>query len=324
MNIPPDMNDPNDLERGRAARPERRLRAEEVGLEDAVARRRRHRRRRASASSSDRSMQAQKTREMHAAVMEQFQDIEKDDVGKFWACFLGTDVDAGMFQDNLALSQRDHVAVRHRRRRTIRPRCARSARPRRSTPSTRSRAHGAREYEPALKKYGERLSRLVDARSTPWSKVAPAQVAEMEVGAKVGTYGAAWHAFARAASRATTSSPYDRFLHCAVPGRRQDEGRPGAGGVPLQVVQGREVRHARCNNECGKELIADAAGSRENGFRPPIKKLAADDRELSAFDDCMRKGRKGKRRDDSRRRGPRLGRLHGSGPRGPQDRQRGA
>jgi hypothetical protein len=33
-------------------------------------------------------------------------------------------------------------------------------------------------------------------------------------------------------------------------------------------------------------------------FNGTIKKLAADDRELSAFDDCMRKGRKGKRRDD--------------------------
>src|ERR1700759_1938672 len=44
-----------------------------------------------------RSMQAQKLREMHVAVMNQFQTIEKEEVvGKFWACLLGAGVDPGM------------------------------------------------------------------------------------------------------------------------------------------------------------------------------------------------------------------------------------
>src|SRR5262245_56252864 len=53
------------------------------------------------------SMQAQKTREMHAAVMKQFADIEKQEViGKFWACLLGAGADPSMMQNNLALSQK--------------------------------------------------------------------------------------------------------------------------------------------------------------------------------------------------------------------------
>src|SRR5262245_55778328 len=45
-------------------------------------------------------------REKHAKFMEQFQSVEKEDVGKFWACLLGPNVDVGMFQDNLVLSQK--------------------------------------------------------------------------------------------------------------------------------------------------------------------------------------------------------------------------
>src|SRR3954469_6989287 len=53
-----------------------------------------------------RMMKQQDERKKHAAVMQQFADIEKDDVGKFWTCVLGQGVDAGMFPDNLALSAR--------------------------------------------------------------------------------------------------------------------------------------------------------------------------------------------------------------------------
>src|SRR5437773_2692753 len=45
-------------------------------------------------------------RKVHAAFMESFADVERNDVGKFWVCILGPGVDVGMFPDNLALSQR--------------------------------------------------------------------------------------------------------------------------------------------------------------------------------------------------------------------------
>ena len=52
------------------------------------------------------AMKKQDERKKHAALMQQFADLEKDDVGKFWTCVLGQGVDAGMFPDNLALSAR--------------------------------------------------------------------------------------------------------------------------------------------------------------------------------------------------------------------------
>ena len=41
------------------------------------------------------------------------------------------------------------------------------------------------------------------------------------------------------------------------------------------------------------------AGSRRRASRPRSRSCQADDRELSAFDDCLRKSRKSKRSDDS-------------------------
>src|SRR5260370_6464296 len=52
-----------------------------------------------------RSMQTQKTREMHANVMKQFADVEKAEVvGKFWACLFGPGGDTGAFPNHLALA----------------------------------------------------------------------------------------------------------------------------------------------------------------------------------------------------------------------------
>src|SRR4051812_10636007 len=50
--------------------------------------------------------QQRNERKLHAAFMESFADVEKNDVGKFWGCVLGQNVDVGMIPDNLALSAR--------------------------------------------------------------------------------------------------------------------------------------------------------------------------------------------------------------------------
>ena len=50
-----------------------------------------------------------------------------------------------------------------------------------------------------------------------WSQIAPAQVAEMEQGKKVGTFGAAWHGF-ESGKPGNDVLAYDAFYRCAVPG----------------------------------------------------------------------------------------------------------
>ena len=52
-------------------------------------------------------------------------------------------------------------------------------------------------------------------------------------------------------------------------------------------------------NVCGKEVTTEGVAQLPTpGFKKTLGRLQADDRELSAFDDCLRKSRKAKRSDD--------------------------
>ncbi|HEY2747472.1 MAG TPA: hypothetical protein VGL86_22770 [Polyangia bacterium] len=301
MNIPPDLNDPNDPNASNAGGPPVDPAADfalkkqgsktpwiVVGV-IAVA---------AIGFFVYRSMQAQKIREMHVAVMSQFQSIEKDDViGKFWACLLGQGVDPGMFPNNLALSQRLESSFGTDPKNypeKVREEC---------TPKAIDAKHkiegitAPAMYDASLKAYAKSLADLSTAFDD-WAKIAPSHLAEREVGAKVGTFGSAWHSFAGGKPGADVVA-YDRFLHCAVPG--VDKMKDGQALVEYLFKQCKDPKYLdTLQNTCGKEVTTDNAMAMPTpGFKTSVAKLAADDRELSAFDDCLRKGRKSKRTDDA-------------------------
>ena len=241
------------------------------------------------------SMQKRAEREMHAKFMESFQRVEKDDVGKFWACVLGPNVDVGMFPDNLALSQKitSNFGIDAKNYPSkVREEC---------TPMAIDAKHKVEAlqapdvYKADLTKYATALQQLAAAFDS-WSMVAPAQVQDMEVGKKVGTFGAAWHAF-DGKKPGNDVIAYDDFFHCAVPGL--DKMKDGQAVVEFLFKSCKDDKYLdHLNNECGKVLLADPPAPVGKGFNGTLRKMQADDRELSAFDDCMRKGRKGKRRDD--------------------------
>jgi hypothetical protein len=243
------------------------------------------------------AMKKQDERKMHAQVMEQFASLEKDDVGKFWNCVLGAGGDAavGMFPDNLALSARvtGQFGMEPKTYPTkVREEC---------TPKAVDAAHkvadikAPAEYDEGMKKYGAALKAL-GAAFDDWSKIAPQQVAEMEMGKKLDSSGGAWHAFESGKPTPEVVN-FDRFLHCAVP--TVDTMKDGQALVEFLFNSCKKPEYLqKLNEECGKELVADPPGQPTKNWQAAIKKLGADDRDMSAFDDCMRKGRKGKRRDD--------------------------
>jgi hypothetical protein len=245
-----------------------------------------------------RSMQTQKIREMHVGVMKQFQDVEKEDVvGKFWACLLGAGVDPGMFQNNMALTQRLEAAFGTDPKNypsKVREEC---------TPKAIDAKHKIESitapamYDDALKAYAKSLGDL-SAAFDNWSKVAPAHLAEREAGAKVGNYGAAWHGFA-GGKPGNDVVAYDRFLHCAIPG--VDKMKDGQAVVEFLFKECKDQKFLdHLQNECSKEVMTEGVLTAPTaGFKATLAKLQADDRELSAFDDCLRKSRKAKRSDDS-------------------------
>jgi hypothetical protein len=241
------------------------------------------------------SMKKQDQRKMHAALMEQFQAVEKDDLGKFWSCVLGPNVDPATFPDNLVLSSRitGQFGTDPKNYPTkVREDC---------TPKAIDAKHkieglqAPSEYQAPLKKYGDALKDMASAFDE-WTKIAPAQVKDMEVGKKVDVAGAAWHSFAGGKPDNDVIA-WDRFLHCAVPA--VDTMKDGQALVEFLFAQCKNPAYvSKMNDECGKELVADPVGAPTKNLAATQKKLGADDRDLEAFGDCMRKGRKGKRRDD--------------------------
>jgi hypothetical protein len=296
MNIPPDLHDPNDPNAGAPPDPNDFALKKQgsktpwlvVGVVAAGA----------IGFFVYHSMQAQKTREMHVAVMKQFQDVEKDEViGKFWACLLGQGVDPGMFPNNLALSQRLEGALATDPKSfpaKVREEC---------TPMAIDAKHRVEDitapamYQPALQAYAKSLVDLSTAFDA-WAKMAPTHLAERELGVKVGADGTAWHAFA-GGKPANEVVAYDRFLHCAVP--EVDKMKDGQALVEYLFKECKDPKYLdHLQNECGKEITTEGTPELPTkGFKTALGKLQADDRELSAFDDCLRKSRKAKRTDDS-------------------------
>ena len=245
-----------------------------------------------------RSLQTQKERERHAAVMKDFQDIEKQEViGKFWVCLLGQGVDPGGFPNNLALTQRLEGAFGTDPKNypaKVREEC---------TPKAIDAKHKVEAmtapavYDAALKGYAKSLDDLAAAFDN-WSKIAPTHLAEREVGVKVGNFGAAWHGFAGGKPSADVVA-YDRFLHCSIPG--VDKMKDGQAVVEFLFNSCKDAKYLEhLQKECTKEVATEGVIQMPTkGFKAALGKLAADDRELQAFDDCLRKSRKSNRRDDA-------------------------
>jgi hypothetical protein len=246
------------------------------------------------------SMQAHKVRERHVAVMKDFQDIEKQEViGKFWACLLGQGVDPGSFPNNLALSSRLEGAFGTDPKNypaKVREECTPKAIDAKHKIESMSATVPA-EYDAPLKGYGKSLDDLAAAFDN-WSKIAPTHLAEREVGNKVGNFGAAWHGFAGGKPGADVVS-YDRFFHCAVPGL--DKMKDGQAVVEFLFKSCKDAKYLEhLQKDCTKEVATEGVMQMPTpGFKTAVGKLAADDRELSAFDDCLRKSRKSNRRDDA-------------------------
>lgn len=240
------------------------------------------------------AMHTREVRKQHAAFMEQFAALEKDDLGKFWACLLGPQVDPAMFRDNLALGARITAQF------GVEPKTYPEKVKNECVPILQQVKQKITagpvldEYKPVVQKYGEALEQLQSAL-LGWVKVAPEQVADMEVGQKLSPRAGAWHSF-NGGKPAADVIGFDNFLRCAVP--KIDELKDTQAVVEFLFAECKDAeKAARINRECGAQLIKDD-GAANPKLASTLRKFQTDDREISALDDCLRKGRKGKRRDD--------------------------
>jgi hypothetical protein len=231
---------------------------------------------------------------MHASFMERFQSLEKDDVGNFWACLIGPNLDPGMFGDNIAFGGKIEATFNSDPKDypgkvldTCVPRLA-------GLGKKAAELDGPSDYREALEAYGKALDALADG-AKDWAEHAKTRIPEREADQAVEKAATAFHEAAPGKAGADAIG-YERFMRCAVPDidKLKDE-QALLQHLFEECKKPDFVQHARF--ECSK-LAAGTDTKEDKHFKDAQKKFQADDRDASAWADCFRKGRKGAKRDD--------------------------
>ncbi len=241
------------------------------------------------------SKKAREERVAHVKFIEELQGFETDELGKFWLCVLGPNVNGAALQQAEQVTQKvdqqfaaDFRAYPAR----VREECAQKARDAQSKVA----ALGALPaYVAPLEAYGKSIVGMSEALDD-WSKAAPEQIATKMVGKNVDDYGAAWHAF-----QGGTPTPeviaYDHFLHCAVP----DADTKYKDNLALAThifEQSKDLAYCeKLQNECGK-LVTDKPAAPTKGYKTALQKFSGEDRDVQAFAAALKKARKGKLKDN--------------------------
>ncbi len=241
---------------------------------------------------------AKKTRQervAHVKFLEELQGFEKDELGKFWLCVLGPNSDGVTMQrpDQFTARVDQQFASDFRAYpNKIREECAQRAKDAQS----KTAALGALPaYTAPLDAYGKSIVGMAEALDE-WAKAAPEQIQTKMVGKNVEDYGNAWHAFTGG-----TPSPeviaYDQFLHCAVP----DADTKYKDNLALaQHIFELTKDIAWCDKlqtECGR-LVTDKPTAPTKGYKTALQKFSGEDRDVQALSAALRKGRKGKLKDN--------------------------
>ena len=231
-------------------------------------------------------------RVQHVRFLEEFQAFEKDDLGKFWLCALGPNVDGTSLNDPSQITMKvdqqfasDYKAYPVK----VQDDCVKAAKDAKEKVSSMAALPA---YSGALEGYGKSITDMADALAE-WGKTAPAQIQAKMVSRNLEEYSTAWHSFAGGAP-APEVAAFDQFLHCAVP----DVDTKYKDDIALATFIFESCKQPtypeKLQEECGK-LLTDKTGTVTKGFKAAVQKFAGEDpADQKAFSSCLRKSRKGK------------------------------
>lgn len=229
----------------------------------------------------------------HAAFMEEFQNLEKQNMGAFWTCVLGSNADPGSFNDNLALGGRiegqfaaDPLEYPDKVINDCIPKLQDAS-------TAAGRLHGPDDYDDALATYNKSIPEL-DKGIREWAERAKSRGAQRDAEKKITAAGNAFHSVAGDAPPEAVA--YDRFLRCAF--SNLDRFADGQALVENLFNSCKDPAFVdKMLNTCSK--VAGAKGEKADArFKGSLKKFGEDDRDMQAWDDCFRKARKGAKQDD--------------------------
>jgi hypothetical protein len=234
-------------------------------------------------------------RKIHASFMEHFQAFEKEDLMKFWSCILGPNADGSIIPSPDVITQKVDVQFASDFRNfpnKVREDCAKAAK---DAVAKLPTLGALPVYNESIDKYGKAILGIVDALDD-WAKVAPEQVAAKMVGKNVEDFGNAYHAFTGSGAPAPEVIAYDHFLHCAD--ADLDKHKDNLELAKHLFEQCKDAKYRdKLQDECGK-LVTDKPAQPTKTFKQVLGKISAEDRDVQAFSDCLRKARKGKLKDN--------------------------
>jgi hypothetical protein len=230
---------------------------------------------------------------------ERWVSLEKKETGLFWNCVLASEVDVGLFSNAGQIQQRIEAAYATQQK-TFSEHVLTECVPKmeRTRQAFAGLPEAPPELKPALDAYKKSLPGLQDGVQVYAERIKN-RGASKDVDQLIQEMGQSWHS---EVSPTPQTIAYDKFLRCAVPG--VDKMKDAQALVeffadtcykkdPVSFMD-------RVRKECGPILEnADAAGAAAKTYKATQKRLYEEDaRQLSAWADCGRRARKGKKVED--------------------------
>ena len=242
-----------------------------------------------------RSVKNRDLRKKHAAYIEQFATIEKDDVGPFWVCLFGPNTDPGMFSDNLMLGKRVEASFAmdplHFPDKVL-DECA----PRLKGVGTKAlNIDGPEEYREPAEKYAKSLDGLAEGISA-WAAKAKTRSGAREIERKVQAAGTAYHAVD--GKPTPEALAYDRFLRCVLPDLDKVPDMQTVLQTLFEECKKPDFVATKVHNECGKAVTQTDGLTEDKTFTVTFQKLGSDDRDFQAWDACFKRSRKDQKQSE--------------------------
>jgi hypothetical protein len=230
---------------------------------------------------------------------ERWVELEKKEAGLFWNCVLASEVDVGLFSNANQVQQRIESAYATQQK-TFSEHLLTECVPRmeRTRQAFASLPDPPPELKPALDAYKKTLPGLQDGIQVYAERIKN-RGASKDVDQLIQEMGDAWH---QNVSPSPQTIAYDRFLHCAVPGLDKMKDAQALVEFFADTCYKKDPVSFmdRVRKECGPILEnAEASGKAPKTYKATQKRLFEEDaRQLSAWADCGRRARKGKKVED--------------------------
>jgi len=244
-------------------------------------------------------MQQKKKNAAALAVLEaggRFAERDKSEMGAFWNCIMGSDVDVGMFASADQIQQRVESAY-FTQQKTFSDHLTTDCVPK--IERARSSLGGLApdmtpELKPALDKYVATLPRLQSGIETYADKI-KGRAANKDVDASIQEVGAAFTADATPESVA-----FLKFMECAIPELDKKKDIQGVLEFLADTCKKDAVTFmTRVREKCGpivQNVNKDEKVTPSKTFKASVKKFFEDEqRQLQAWEYCGKRSRKGKK-----------------------------